>query len=184
MKDIYFPESESQITADTEFGKAEALREFFAYLKKETDELGVVTSADLFGMVTTNTDDLNIGQVLEYALPYFDYIAPMVYPSHYPRGFNGWQNPNHYPHEVIEFSMSRAASRVREMKRATTTPEAVREHLDVLQLRPWIQDFDYGGNYGPAEVRTQIEAVYDSGLTSWMMWDPANRYTVEALQKE
>ena len=54
------------------------------------------TSADLFGMTTTNNDDLNIGQLLERAMPYFDYIAPMVYPSHYPPNFNGWKNPNNY----------------------------------------------------------------------------------------
>ncbi|MEK7134487.1 MAG: putative glycoside hydrolase [Patescibacteria group bacterium] len=47
-----------------------------------------------------------------------------------------------------------------------------------------MQDFDYGGNYGEKEVRAQIQATYDTGLTSWMLWDPANRYTPEALNKE
>ena len=28
------------------------------------------------------------------------------------------------------------------------------------------------------------KAVYDAGLTSWMIWDPSNRYTVGALDKE
>ncbi len=183
MKDIYFPQSEKRLSADPDFGKAEALRDFFKYLKEKTDEIGVATSADLFGMVTTNRDDLNIGQVLEYALPYFDYIAPMVYPSHYPKTFNGWQNPNDYPHEVVEFAMTSAVERVKALDNATTTPQNIRDHIHPLQLRAWIQDFDYGGDYGPEEVRTQIEAVYDSGLTSWMIWDPANRYTIEALEK-
>ena len=68
-------------------------------------------------MTTTNTDDLNIGQVLERALPYFDYIAPMVYPSHYPPNFNGWKNPNHYPYELIKFVVEAGARRAQ----ATTT---------------------------------------------------------------
>ena len=50
-------------------------------------------SADLFGMVATNSDDLNIGQVLERAEPYFDYLSPMVYPSHYPKDYNNFANP-------------------------------------------------------------------------------------------
>ena len=38
-------------------------------------------------MTTTNTDDLNIGQVLERALPYFDYIAPHGIPLALPTKF-------------------------------------------------------------------------------------------------
>ena len=176
--------------------KAEALEDFFSYLYSELAPTGVKMSADLFGMTTTNTDDLNIGQVLERALPYFDYISPMVYPSHYPRGFNGWQNPNNYPYEVIHYSMSRAVERTI----ATTTPVKTNSGLlystttkpflytknyhSALKLRPWIQDFDYGGNYDVAEVKAQIQATYDSGLTSWMLWSPSNKYTKGALLPE
>jgi hypothetical protein len=52
------------------------------------------------------------------------------------------------------------------------------------KLRTWIQDFDYGGDYGPVEVRAEFQATYDAGLTSWMVWSPSNRYTIEALKKE
>src|SRR3989344_5379030 len=44
--------------------KAEALEDFFRYLHEQLKPLGVVISADLFGMTATNEDDLNIGQVL------------------------------------------------------------------------------------------------------------------------
>ncbi len=171
MRDIYYPFSEEKVNADPEFGKAKVVREFFAYFNNAFKDTDVVLSADLFGMVTTNTDDLNIGQILEYASPYFDFIAPMVYPSHYPRGFNGWQNPNNYPYEVIKFSMDEAVKR---LVVASTTP---------LQLRPWLQDFDYGGDYDVEEVRAQIQATYDAGLTSWMLWSASNRYTTGALEK-
>jgi hypothetical protein len=172
MNDIYYPFSEEVVLADPDYGKAKVIRDFFAYLHAGLKDSGAILSADLFGMVTTNPDDLNVGQVLEYAEPYFDYIAPMVYPSHYPRGFNGWQNPNHYPYEIVKYSMDSAVKR---MIAASSTP---------AKLRPWLQDFDYGGNYDVAEVRAQIQAVYDSGLTSWMLWDAANIYTREALLNE
>jgi len=144
-------------------------------------------------MTTTNMDDLNIGQILEKAAPHFDYISPMVYPSHYPPRFNGYDNPNKHPYEVVKFSMDSAVKRLG----ATTTTVALRgaepistttspivypkEQWNALKLRPWLQDFDYGGNYDIAEVKAQMQAVYDAGLTSWMLWSPSNRYTKGAL---
>ncbi len=176
MRDIYYPLSEDRILADPNLGKAYVIKEFFAYLhaalKDKTLYKGQlpILSADLFGMVTTNTDDLNIGQVIEFAEPYFDYIAPMVYPSHYPKGFNGYQNVNAYPYEIVNFSMSRASAR---LLAASSTKE---------KLRPWLQDFDYPVPYTSEMVRTQMQAVYDAGLDSWMLWDPTNQYTRSALQ--
>src|SRR3989338_7522336 len=82
MKDTFY-------TWNPGIEKSEALERFYIYLSNALKPSGVVISVDLFGMVTTNYDDLNIGQVLERAMPYFDFIDPMVYPSHYPTGFNG-----------------------------------------------------------------------------------------------
>lgn len=188
MKDISF-------TWGKGMSKAEALEHFFVYIHDAFKDTGVKTSADLFGMTTTNTDDLNIGQVLERTMPYFDYVAPMVYPSHYPPNFNGWKNPNLHASELIKFVMSTGADRAE----ATTTPVLhfggerigtstpaiyTKEAYSRNKLRPWLQDFDYGGNYGPAEVREQIQATYDSDLNSWFLWDPKNLYTKEALKAE
>jgi hypothetical protein len=50
-----------------------------------------------------------------------------------------------------------------------------------LKLRPWLQDNDYPVHYTPAMVRAQIQATYDAGLTSWMLWDAGNTYTQSAL---
>lgn len=184
--------------------KPEMLKEFFSYLHDHVKPFGVKMSADLFGMTMTNKDDLNIGQVLENALPYFDYIAPMVYPSHYPPGFHNFDNPNKHVYEVIQFSMETGVKRVKEFynllpppppptvgtSTATSTPPQVSSWVApapekvselVNKLRPWLQDFDYGGNYDIPEVKAQIKATYDVGLTSWMLWAPSNRYTVGAL---
>ena len=167
--------------------KKEMLKEFFEYLDRNMQEEGITTSADLFGMTTTNTDDLNIGQVLEYALMNFDYVAPMVYPSHYPPNFNGWKDPNKVPAELIKYVMSAGVARVvsLEAEIASTTPNSkLLERLDKNQLRPWLQDFDYPVAYTPAMVRGQIQSTYDVGLTSWMLWDPSNKYTPSALLPE
>lgn len=152
--------------------KVKILTEFFKYLQSGLKNTGVPISADVFGMVATNLDDLNIGQVLEAIAPYFDYVAPMVYPSHFPPTFQGFKNPAAHPYEIIHFSMTKAFERL--VAASSTTSK----------LRPWIQDFDLGVNYGPTEVRAEIKAVYDSGLNSWMSWDAANKYTRGAYEPE
>ena len=178
------------------------LRQFFEYLDQKLSDTGIITSADVFGMTTTNTDDLGIGQVLEYALLNFDYVAPMVYPSHYPPKFNGWPDPNKIPYEIVKYSMDGAVARAEFLKKETISKmytynasstemlktefynEKLEKRLGAKQLRPWLQDNDYPIHYTADMVRKQIRATNDSGLTSWMLWDPANTYTKEALLKE
>lgn len=208
MKDIAFVHSDAgEYGAD----KQANLEAFFAYLHKELSDESLYedvrhentgrevdipwTSADLFGMTTTNTDDLSIGQIQERAAPYFDFIAPMVYPSHYPKTFLGLGNPNDYPYEVVHHAMSEG---VRRMTASTTPVEGfLHERISTStpavyakpvftadKLRTWIQDFDYGGDYDAADVRAQIEASYDAGVNSWMVWAPSNIYTRDAFEQE
>ncbi len=159
--------------------KAEMLESFFSYLRDNLDDSGVVLSADLFGMTTTVAGDMGIGQVLEKTLPYFDYVSPMVYPSHYPPTWQGFANPAEHPYDVVHIAMSEGRRREEilniSMGLATSTPS---------KLRPWLQDFNLGATYGPDKVRAQIQATYDSGLTSWMIWSAANKYTESALLPE
>lgn len=204
MQDIAFTHSGGK-------NKQENLESFFSYLHdalNDPSQFDAVRhentgrehavpymSADLFGMTTSNTDDLSIGQVQERTAPYFDFIDPMVYPSHYPKNFLGLGNPNDYPYKVIHYAMSEGARR---MIATTTTVEGFlhtrigtstpalyeKPAYPVTKLRPWLQDFDYGGNYDVAEVQAQIKATYDAGLTSWLIWDPGNRYTRGAYLPE
>lgn len=169
MNDISYPSSEGKI-------KSEIIKDFFAYISKELRPLGIPISADLFGMTTTNTDDLGIGQILEDAFPYFDYISPMVYPSHYPSGFYGHKDVNKVPYEVVKISMDKAVERLKTYNDTVASTTA--------KLRPWLQDNDYPVPYTAEMVRAQIRATYDSGLNSWMLWDAGNTYTRGALLDE
>lgn len=162
MSDISYPWSSST-------PKTVVLENFFKYLSESLLDSGLTTSADLFGMVTTAQNDMGIGQILEKALPYFDYISPMVYPSHYPPNFEGFKNPEAHPYEIVNLSLKRAVERAIV---ASSSPE---------KIRPWLQDFGLKMTYGPNEVRAQIKAVNDLGLSSWMLWSASNRYTKDAL---
>lgn len=170
--------------------------ERFAAYRHETtgrDKAVPWTSADLFGMTTTNYDDLSIGQVQDRAAPYFDFIAPMVYPSHYPDGSFGYGDPNDYPYEIVYYAMKTGADRMRASttpmegflheRVGTSTPAVYKKPVfTASKLRTWIQDFDYGGDYDAADVRAQIQASYDAGVKDWMIWAPSNRYTESALK--
>lgn len=213
MQNIAFPNS-----ATSEYGndKQANLEAFFKYLNNALDDDSRFatyrhdgtgrasttpwTSVDLFGMTTTNTDDLSIGQVIERAAPYFDFIAPMVYPSHYPDTFLGFSDPNDHPYEVVYHAMKSGVDR---MTASTTlvagffhqpefytnasgtkiaTGKYVKPIYGAEKLRTWIQDFDYGGDYDAADVRAEIQASYDAGVDSWMVWAPSNIYTRAAFK--
>jgi hypothetical protein len=150
--------------------KSEVMKSFFEYIGKEMKTAGIPTSVDLFGLVTTARDDLGIGQVLEDAMPNFDYIAPMVYPSHYPQGAFGLGNPNHVPGKIIDKAMEGAVARA---KAQGYGPD---------KFRTWIQDFSYGGHYGVPEIRAQIAGSHKNGVMSYMAWDPKNKYTAGAYK--
>src|SRR3989337_2148451 len=152
--------------------KADALKEFFQYLHDKLEPTGAILSVDLFGMTTSNYDDLNIGQVLENAAPYFDFVSPMVYPSHYPPTWSGFKNPAANPYEVVKIAMQKGVERLKAMGE------------NPLKLRPWLQDFDLGATYDKEKILAQIKATYDVGLNSWMLWDPKNLYTIKALKKD
>lgn len=193
MSDVLYPGT----------NRAEEVEKFWKYLYEQVKPTGAAMSADLFGMTTTNVDDLNIGQQLERALPYFDHVMPMVYPSHYPKSFLGLGNPNSDPYKVVNYSMSAAVRRTVATSTSvktlsgteimntvivppqgdvgTTTKQVpsgmyTKDVYSQLKLRPWLQDFDYGKEYLPADIEAQIKATEDAGLTSWVFWDPANRY--------
>jgi len=170
MKDLSYPVTVSNSTStDVSVNtRSNILSRFFIYvdeelIKKAGDNRPKI-SADVFGLVATNYDDLGIGQVLEKILPYVDYVAPMVYPSHFASGWNGYSKPATHPYEVISISMGKAVARAKAMGE------------DPNKLRPWLQDFNLGAIYTPQMIKDQIRGAKDVGLDSWMMWDPANRY--------
>ena len=156
--------------------KYELIGSFFAYLNQELKDSGLATSVDIFGLAAWRamdfTFDLNIGQRLIDALPYFNYVSPMIYPSHYPDNFNGIKKPAAKPYEIIHGSLAAWQD-----LKATTSYKAI--------LRPWLQDFDLGGiKYDKTKVRAQIQATYDTGVDSWLLWNSSNKYTKDALLPE
>ena len=156
--------------------KRDVIVRFFKHLREQLPDARL--SADLFGLVTVTDDDLGIGQVIEDALPYFDALCPMVYPSHYAEGFYGFENPAEHPYEVVNYSMRLAKERLRAHAAAATAPQRA-------ELIPWLQDFSIGAEYDADMVRAQIRAVIDAmgeDYRGFLLWSPKNQYSTAALR--
>lgn len=159
---------------DEGIAKPLIIREFWEYIRKELPEANL--SVDLFGLATVEEEDFGVGQIIEDAFQYFDYICPMLYPSHYADGFEGYENPAEYPYEIVKYSTERALLRLEEFKK--------KEKELNPQLRPWLQDFDLGANYNAEMVKAEIQAVRDvtgDNFKGYILWSPSNLYTKDAL---
>ncbi len=149
----------------------DAIAGFLEYARGQLKPMGVYVAADVFGLIAT-TDHVGVGQDIEKIAPHLDVLCPMVYPSHFTPGSYGFPNPNAEPYGVIQSAMADFKERT-----GPVNPD--------LEIRPWIQDFDLGvPPYGPVEIRAQIQAAYDAGETGWLLWNPSNEYTAEALAPE
>ena len=181
LSDIYFGE------AGEEHTKAEIIAEFMTFIRDTMLQVGVRTSADVFGVIgLSNNDAQIIGQDLDLLYPILHYISPMIYPSHFAnisqngqgQFINGilFETPDKEPYDVIY----------------NTLQHFIRRHetsdLNTAIIRPYLQDFTAGYlgegmfiTYGPDEIKAQIQAVYDAGLTQWLLWSNVSRYTREAF---
>lgn len=186
MATLIYPE-----TAQTTEGRINTINDFTkniaAEIKKQKPDM--IISADVFGYITLLGSDSIIGQDFLGIGKSFDYISPMVYPSHYYSGFFSKANPElnlpavsygymvakekdvvAHPYEVVYRSLVFAS---------TTLASA----SSTVALRPWLQDFTLpkdrarGIGYTLEDVKKQIKAAEDSGASGWMLWNASNDYS-------
>jgi hypothetical protein len=149
--------------------KADGIRDFLAYSKKQLAEYDADITADVFGLTTSAGTDMGIGQLWEKMADVTDALLPMVYPSHYARGSYGIAHPNASPYETVKTALEHAVRRSSRIENPAI-------------VRAWLQDFTLGApRYDASYVRAQIDAVYAAGLEEWVLWHPGSNYTVEAL---
>ncbi len=153
--------------------RLEAIAGFLARARRELGATGAFVAADVFGYTAFNENDTDIGQRIEELAPHLDYLCPMVYPSGYHVGIPGFRNPVAHPYEVVHESVKLIRRRAAGHR---------------VRVRPWLQDFrDYAFDrryFGVSEIRAQIRGADEAGGTGWMLWNPRNRYTGEALRPE
>ncbi|HEY0995946.1 MAG TPA: putative glycoside hydrolase [Gemmatimonadaceae bacterium] len=156
--------------------KPDALAGYLKEARERLHRVGVRSTADIFGLVTTVRGPLEVGQEWEKVAPVTDVLLPMVYPSHYPRGSLGVERPNAQPYDIVYKAI--LPTRARNQKLGITAPEHV---------RPWLQAFSLGKpEYGAEQLAAQKKAVYDAGYDGWVLWHPGSKYELflPALERE
>ncbi len=147
-----------------------AIKRYLEFLKERIGDLGVPFTIDVFGLTTSATNDLGIGQYWDDLVGAAEVVLPMVYPSHYARGAFGFSRPNDKPYEVVRLALESGIRRSASIERAA-------------RIRPYLQSFTLGRpRYTAVEVRAQIQAVEDLGLTDWILWNASGRYPAGALR--
>lgn len=123
--------------------------------------LGVYQGASVFGIAATRPE--NIGQPVDRIAAVVDYVAPMVYPSHYVDGECGVRRPRTEPYAIVACSLG-------DFRVAMAGSTAA--------LVPWLQDFSLDGvSYGAHEVAEQVRAASDAGADGFLLWNPSANYS-------
>jgi hypothetical protein len=156
---------------DKKISREDVIANFARWFRRELKAINpnVKISADVFGYTFLEDNDLGMGQRLSKLAPNFDVLAPMIYPSHYsPNNFN-FANPAEHPYEVVRGTLEKGKPLL------INSPST--------KIRPWIQDFNMGANYTPELIKAEIKGISDAGYESgWMLWNPKNVYTIDALK--
>ena len=156
--------------------RTEVIRDFVRRVHNVTKEHGVPLTLDIFGIVAEGikTDIENLGQDPAMLARECEVLAPMVYPSHYPRGFHGYDEPGDHP-ELVRTGVGNLLSLIRKRPRREKSEGSSGERAIV---RPWIQGMPWHApSFGPQYIADQVGHADKAGATGWMVWNPGQDYT-------
>ena len=203
----YYPFSNEIYSKDRKWGRVKVIDKFSNYATAEIRKYNpdIVLSADIFGLVTDYTM-YQIGQNLESFLLAFDYLGPMVYPSHYWEWYYGLDYPDNNPYEVVATALKNARNKIDalnlEIQDAHTHHRSVKlndsfvfderlisdEEIKITKIRPFLQWFSCTrcNNYrlyNREKFRENIRAVNDAWISSWWVWSSWANYRYERYNK-
>jgi hypothetical protein len=144
---------------------SQAIVDFLAESRRRLRPYGVSQGASVFGVAVNRPK--SIAQNIPAMAERVDYLAPMLYPSHWAPGQLGVARPASSPGAII----GRSLELYKEAVADTDT-----------RLVPWLQDFTQDVAYGSEEVRAQLDAAAEVGVEEWLLWDPRATYTLSALE--
>jgi hypothetical protein len=155
----------------TDESRSKTITAFLSEAREKLIPYNVFLAADVFGYVCWNKTDTGIGQRINDLMGPLDYISPMLYPSGFMYGIPNYRNPVEHPYEIVRFSLDRARERT---------------GLDPIRFRPWLQAFaDYAFDkrqFTGKEIQAQITAAQSFGADGWLLWNPRNVYSGEAIR--
>jgi hypothetical protein len=143
----------------------EAIVQFVKETKEQLEPYRVKLGLSVYGIAATRPTQ--IAQDISGMAPYCDYVAPMLYPSHWGPGEFNVADPNRQPYDIIYRSLEDFLLEV--------------EGTD-CKVFPWLEDTSYRAWDRRKQVQEQIRATRDWGINGWLMWDPLVRYTPDAYE--
>jgi hypothetical protein len=146
----------------------EAIVEFTRVADERLAPYGVEHGASVYGVSADRPTE--VSQDIEALADHLDYVAPMIYPSHWGPGEYGVANPLMQPYDMVAATLE-IWNEVTEGKRA--------------RVMPWLEDSNWPIRLGFPDraryIREQIEATYDAGINEWLLWDSSVRYTTAGM---
>ncbi|TVR31573.1 MAG: hypothetical protein EA388_13340 [Nitriliruptor sp.] len=144
----------------------EAIVEFTRLADERLAPYGIQHGASVYGIAADRPQQ--IGQDIPAMSEHLDYVAPMLYPSHWGPGEYGVSDPNRQPYDII-----RATLEVWDEATEGTRARVV----------PWFEDTPYRAWDRPFQIREQIRAAKDHGIDEWLMWNPGSTFTPSAYER-
>jgi len=158
-KEAVYPAYDETLT------KVDVITGFLAGTRARLKKYNTSIAVDIFGVTAwqSKVDITALGQDLKRMAKYIDVISPMLYPSHFHNGYDGFANPGAEPYYFLN--------------------KGVKQTLEILSgeavtVVPWIQGFNMKSpNYGPQYIREQIRACRDNEVKGFLVWNARNDYT-------
>ncbi len=144
-----------------------AIVAFLTQVRTALQPYRTLLGASVFGIAATRPTQ--VAQDIPAMAKELDYVAPMVYPSHWGPGEYGLADPDAQPYEIVRRSLADFEKDVRGSG---------------ARIMPWLQDFSLGRTYGAPEVQAQIRAAKDAGANDFLLWNAGASYTADALSTD
>jgi hypothetical protein len=149
--------------------KPEVIRDFVHEMHAVTKARHVPLSLDIFGVVAEGkrVDIDGLGQDIALLAPECEVLSPMVYPSHYAKGYLGFEIPGNHP-ELVGIGTKGTVAQVE---------AAAKEGSPATLVRPWVQAASYESpDFGPQYLAKELKSAVDNGSSGWLMWNPSQEY--------
>lgn len=144
-------------------GAQASIVSFLGDARDRLEPTGAFLGASLFGIAAFRPEE--VAQDVPRIARNVDYVAPLIYPSHWGPGVYGVDEPESQPKAIVEQSLVHFNELVQNTG---------------ARVVPWLQDFSLRTTYGPKEVCAQIKGAEAEGVDEWIMWDALVTYTSKA----
>jgi hypothetical protein len=141
-------------------GAQASIVSFLAEARDRLDPTGAFLGASLFGIAAFRPEEIaqDVGRIARNV----DYVAPLVYPSHWGPGVYGVDDPESQPRAIVQRSLVHFKQLVQGSG---------------ARVVPWLQDFFLRVPYGAREVCAQVAAAEAEDIGEWILWDANVTYT-------